>query len=113
MLVRFVSTEPLWELHGSLYLLISLTYFSPLVLSFKKFYFYFCLLSFPLSSYSQKVSGYFILYFILFLVLLGLHLLHLRHMEVPRLGVELELQLPATATATALRILNPPSEARD
>ena len=27
--------------------------------------------------------------------------LHLRHMEVPRLGVELELQLPAYLTATA------------
>ena len=57
--------------------------------------------------------------------------LHLRHMEVPRLGVELELQLPATATATATAtwdlslicdlhhsswqywILNPLSEARD
>ena len=26
---------------------------------------------------------------------------HLQHMEVPRLGVELELQLPAYATATA------------
>ena len=55
--------------------------------------------------------------------------LHLRHMEVPRLGVESELQLPADATATAMqnpshicalhhstwqhRILNPLSEARD
>ena len=54
---------------------------------------------------------------------------HLRHMDVPRLGVELELQLPAYATATekpdlscvsslhrSLRqrqILNPLSEARD
>ena len=27
---------------------------------------------------------------------------HLRHMEVPRLGVELELQLPAYTTATAM-----------
>uniref|UniRef100_A0A8D1I8Y3 Uncharacterized protein n=1 Tax=Sus scrofa TaxID=9823 RepID=A0A8D1I8Y3_PIG len=51
------------------------------------------------------------------------------HMEVPRLGVELELQLPAYATATAMpdpscvwdlhyssqqhRILNPLSRARD
>ena len=26
---------------------------------------------------------------------------HLRHMEVPRLGVQLELQLPAYTTATA------------
>ena len=54
-----------------------------------------------------------------------------RHMEVPRLGVELELQLPASATATATatrdpsrvcdphhssgqrRTLNPLSKARD
>ena len=57
--------------------------------------------------------------------------LHLRPMEVPRLGVELELQLPAYATATATatwdlngicdlhhsswqhRILNPLSKARE
>ena len=62
-----------------------------------------------------------------FLLLLGLHL---QHMEVPRLGLQLELQLPAFATATATenlsgclnlhhssqqcwRILNPLSEARD
>ena len=32
--------------------------------------------------------------------------LHSRHMEVPRLGVELELQLPAYATAIAMRDLN-------
>ena len=54
---------------------------------------------------------------------------HLQHMEVPRLGVQLELQLPATATATETQdpscicnlhhsswqcqILNPLSEARD
>ena len=52
---------------------------------------------------------------------------HLRHMEVPRLEVQLELQLPATATATPdlsrvcnlhhcswqHRILNPRIEARD
>ena len=51
------------------------------------------------------------------------------HMEVPKLGVELELQLPASATATLTpdlsqvcdlhhssrqcQILNPLSEARD
>ena len=46
------------------------------------------------------------------------------HMEVPRLGVELELQLPAYITATAMQdpsricnlhliSLNPLSEARD
>ena len=55
--------------------------------------------------------------------------LRLTHMEVPRLGVELELQLLAYATATAMpdlsracelhhsspqrRILNPLSEAKD
>ena len=54
---------------------------------------------------------------------------HPRHMEVPRLGVQLELQLPVCTTATATqdlscicdlhyssqqcRILNPLSEARD
>ena len=54
---------------------------------------------------------------------------HLWHMEVPRLGTELELQLQAYATATAIpdlscvwdlyhslrqcRILNPLSKARD
>ena len=56
-------------------------------------------------------------------------MLHLWHMEVPRLGVEWELQLPAYTTATATldlssicnphhsswqhRILNPLSKARD
>ena len=57
--------------------------------------------------------------------------LHLRHMEVPRLGVQSELQLPAYTTATATQdrsrvcriyntahgnktqILNPLNEARD
>ena len=55
--------------------------------------------------------------------------LHLRHMKVPRLGVESELQLPAYTTATATQdpncmcdlhhsslqhqILNPLSKARD
>ena len=55
--------------------------------------------------------------------------LHPRHMEVPRLGVELELQLPASTTAMTMQdqsqvcdlhhssrqswILNPLSEARD
>ena len=62
----------------------------------------------------------------LFIVFLGLHL---RHMEVPRLGVESELQLLAYTTATATQelscvcnlhhssrhrqILNPLSGARD
>ena len=35
----------------------------------------------------------------LFIWFLGLHL---RHMQVPRLGVKLELQLPAYTTATAM-----------
>ena len=39
-------------------------------------------------------------FFFFFLVFLGPHL---QHMEVPRLGVEVELQLPAYATATAKR----------
>ena len=48
---------------------------------------------------------------------------HLRHMEIPRLGVKLELQLPVYTTATAMQdlshssrqcqILNPMSKARD
>ena len=37
------------------------------------------------------------LFVCLFLVFLGLHL---QHMEVPKLGVELELQLPAYTTTT-------------
>ena len=32
---------------------------------------------------------------------------HLRHMDVPRVGVKLELQLPATATATATAMPDP------
>ena len=39
--------------------------------------------------------------------------LHLRHVEVPRLGVESELQLPAYTTATVTQILNPLIETRD
>ena len=43
--------------------------------------------------------------------------LHLWHIEVPRLGVELEPQLPAYTTATAMPdpslVINPLSEARD
>ena len=64
--------------------------------------------------------------FLPFFFFLGLHL---RHIEIPRLGVKLELQLLASTTATAMpdpssvctlhhssqqrRILNPLSEARD
>ena len=36
---------------------------------------------------------------------------YLQHIEVPRLGAELELQLPAYNTATAHRILSPLSGA--
>ena len=65
-------------------------------------------------------------FFFFFFFYLGLQV---QHMEVPRLGVELELQLPAHTTATAThdwshtcdlhhsswqcRILNPLSESRD
>ena len=38
---------------------------------------------------------------------------NLRHIEVPRQGVELEQQLPACTTATANHIFNPLIEARD
>ena len=67
--------------------------------------------------------GFFVVLFLVFLRP------HLRHMEVPRIGVQLELQLQACTTATATPdlsricnlhhssqqcwILNPPSEARD
>ena len=37
----------------------------------------------------------FFIFFIIIIIILGLHL---RHMEVPRLGVESELQLPAYPT---------------
>ena len=66
---------------------------------------------------------------VVFVLFVGFKGLHLRHMEVPRLGVKLELQLPAYTTATAAQdpsrichlyhssgqcwILNPLSEARD
>ena len=69
---------------------------------------------------------YFIVLIFQFFSFLGLYL---RHMEVPRLGVEWELQLPVYTTATAMpdlsgicnlhhssqqcQILNPPNEARD
>ena len=41
---------------------------------------------------------FFLSFFFFFLTFSGLHL---RHMEVPRLGIESELQLPAYSTATA------------
>ena len=48
----------------------------------------------------QKKKFVFICLFVYFLGL------HLWHVEVPRLGVELELQLPACTTATATLDLN-------
>ena len=70
--------------------------------------------------------SFFLFFFLSFFFFLGPYL---QHMEVPRLGVELELQLPAYTTATAMpdssricdlhhsswqhQILNPLSEARD
>ena len=42
-------------------------------------------------------------FFVFFFVFLGPHL---RHMEVPRLGIELEMQLPAHATTMAMPDLN-------
>ena len=72
------------------------------------------------------IAIFFIFKFYLFFVFLGPYP---RHMEIPRLGVELELQLPAYATATAMwdpscvcyihrssrqhQILNPLREATD
>ena len=53
-----------------------------------------CLLSIPIYSSKQVI-------FLYFFVFLGPHSWH---MEVPRLGVELELQLPACTTATAMGI---------
>ena len=44
-----------------------------------------------------------LLYLFVYFVFLGLHL---QHMGVPRLGVELELQPPAYARATATRDLS-------
>ena len=72
---------------------------------------------------SVKMPILFYYYYFCFFVL------HLQHMEVPRLGVKLELQLPAYTTATATMLepshvcnlhqfsatpdLNPLSKARD
>ena len=72
---------------------------------------------------AQWLRGFFVFVFVCFLGL------HLQHMGVPRLGVELELQLPAYTTATVmpdpshiydpylssrqLGIFNPLSKARD
>ena len=80
---------------------------------------------------SEWSSFYFISFFLFFSFFFFFCFLgsYLRHMEVPRLGVQLELHLPAHATATATsdpnricdlyhssrqgQILNPLSEARD
>ena len=55
----------------------------------------------PILTTENRVNMSYLLqkknFFFVFLVL------HPQHMEVPRLGVELELQLPATATVTAMR----------
>ena len=48
---------------------------------------------------AEEMSDYLQLFFVVVVVVLGPHP---RHMEVPRLGVELELLLPAYTTATAL-----------
>ena len=63
------------------------------------------LLSLSLSlSLSPSLSlFFFFFFFFFFFVYLGPHLWH---MEVPRLGVELELQMPAYTTATATRDLS-------
>ena len=72
----------------------------------------------------RSFNIFFFPFFLFFPPLLGPHLWHI---EVPRIGVELELHLPATATATPdlscvcdlhrssqqRRILNPLSEARN
>ena len=53
----------------------------------------------PLVRLCHLYSVFFFLFFLFFPLLRP----HVRHMEVPRLGVELELQLPATVTATAMQ----------
>ena len=82
-------------------------------------------------SHALRLEKLILVCFLLLLLLLLFCFLgpYLRHMEVPRLGVQLELQLPAYATATATsdpshacdlhhssqqhQILNPLSKARD
>ena len=61
----------------------------------------FCLLRRELVLAFKRTFPGFVLY--CFVLFLGLHP---QHMEVPRLGVELELQLPAYTTATATRDLS-------
>ena len=52
---------------------------------------------------SGRTGGFLFFIFIFFFCFLGPHL---RHMKVPRLGVELELQLRAYTTATAMQDLS-------
>ena len=72
------------------------------------------------SNVHQKKNAYVNCHIFFLFVFSGLHL---RHMEVSKLGVKWELQLPAYTSATAMpdpshgsrqcRVLNPLSEARD
>ena len=80
------------------------------------------------NHFTMYVGQIIILYIYLFIYLFILGL-HLKHMEVPRLGIESQMKMPAYATATATpdpshicdlycslqqyQILNPLSEARD
>ena len=67
------------------------------------------LLEWSVNSITQHKTALLVFFFFLNLFL-GLHMWHV---EVPRLGVQLELQLPAYTTATAMPAPNPLSEARD
>ena len=49
-----------------------------------------------LAHYAKNTSFWFFFFFLR---------PHLQHMEVPRLGVELELQLPAYPAATAIPLM--------
>ena len=51
-------------------------------------------------------ADFVLFYFILFILIVCFLGLQVWHMEVPRLGVELELQLPAYTTATATQDLS-------
>ena len=84
---------------------------------------------FSLHLLQHLLFVYFYLFIYLFIYLFSTLWLYLQHMELPRLGVELELQLLAYATVTAMQnlryvcnlchrswqcqTLNPLSEARD
>ena len=80
----------------------------------------------PLSELQAELADFYVMLFLFCFFFVGPHL---RHMEVPRLGVESELQSPVYTTATAIpdpscicnlhhnlwehQILNLLSEARD